>query len=86
MYFILVVRCPALATWEGATINTTERDNQVTVNSSCDEEYMFPNREDFIIATCTSSGAWFPDIPDCVCKLHLQRLKVIKPLCFLWTI
>ena len=77
LFLNVVVTCRALPDWDGMTVNTTRRRYQTAVNASCDDHFMFPNREPFIESVCSARGSWVPEIPDCVCEFTdlLSSLK-----------
>ena len=52
--------------------NTTMRTAGTTVNVTCGETLMFPDRQPYKTAACDDEGSWRPEVPDCIgkCERH----------------
>ena len=72
MFIFLVVRCPALASWNNLVINTTNTMFLTPVRAACDSDFKFQGsgyvEGSAIHTVCDATGSWNPSVPDCVGK------------------
>ena len=71
-----VVRCRAFAKWNGMEANTTMRTAGTTVNVTCGETLMFPDRQPYKTAACDDEGSWRPEVPDCIGKCEAREWPI----------
>ena len=61
-------RCPALSTWAGLFVNTSNPEEATVVNVTCVDGKVFADGSTLAVSQCTEAGVWSPKVPDCIGK------------------